>query len=55
MHPEQGFEGCPDDRKEEAGKEPTHHLGVYMMFAGLPIGIYPKTAQYATDGTEDKY
>lgn len=55
MHPEQGFERRPDDRKEQAGKEPAHDLGVDMMFAGLPVGIYPQAAQDTADSTEHEH
>ena len=52
VYPEKGFERRPDDRQEQAGKEPAYDLGVDVMFAGLPVGIYPQTAQYAADGAE---
>lgn len=51
MHPEEGFERHPYDRKEQAGKKPAHDLGIYVVFPGLPVGIDPKAAKNATDGT----
>ena len=55
VDPVKGFEYCADDREEKAGKEPAHDLSVDMMLAGLPVSIYPQTAQNAADGAEHEH
>lgn len=55
MHPEEGFERRPYDRKEQAGKKPADDLGIYVVFPGLPVGIDPKAAQNTADGTQHKH
>ena len=55
MHPEEGFERRPDDRKEQAGKKPAHDLGINVVLSGLPVGIDPKATQNAADGIQHEY
>lgn len=45
----------PNDREEKAGEKPAHNLGIDMVFASLPVGIYPQTAQYAAYGTDHQH
>lgn len=54
--PVEGFEEDTDKGKEEAGKQPAHDLGVYMMvFPGLPVGIDAQSAEYPRYGSDNKY
>lgn len=56
MNPVEGFKEGTDEGQEKAGKKPAHNLCVdVVMFAGLPVGVYPQAADDPTDGSDDQY
>lgn len=54
VYPEKGFEGGADKREEQAGKEPSHHLCIDVMLAGLPIAVNPQSAEQSAYSADDK-
>ena len=54
MYPKESSEGGADQRKEQAGKEPTHDLRIDMVFAGLPVVVHPQSAEQSAYGADDK-
>lgn len=56
MNPVEGFKEGTDEGQEKTGKKPAHNLRVdVVIFAGLPVGVDPQSADYSTDGSDDQY
>lgn len=56
MNPVEGFEEGTDKGQEKARKKPAHNLCVdVLMFAGLPVGVYPKSADDSADSSDNQY
>ncbi|VTP91424.1 Uncharacterised protein [Sphingobacterium daejeonense] len=56
MNPVEGFKEGTDKSQKETGKKPAHNLCVdVLMFAGLPVGIYPQSANDSADGSDNQY